>query len=225
MELEKQRGETPDRKFNLILASASPRRKYLLQQLGLSFRVVPSGIDEIVPAGLSAREAAVGFALAKARDVAARVAGHVVVGADTLIALDEGIFGKPEDDGQARTILEKLHARTHSVITGLAVVRLSDHAQTTGYVETLVRMRDYSWSEIEEYIASGEPLDKAGAYAIQGRGGNLVEGIEGCYNNVVGLPLCLLGELLIDLGGRLPVPNPICRLPSGDPCPATIERS
>lgn len=225
MELEKQRDHTVKRNPRLILASASPRRKRLLKRLGLTFRVVPSGIDEIIPGGIPAHQAAVGLALDKAIEVSRRVRADLVLGADTLIAIDGEILGKPADSQQARAMLQKLKGRTHSVITGLAIVRCPDQAQATGSVETAVRMCSYTASEVDEYVRSGEPLDKAGGYAIQGLGNRLVETIDGCYNNVVGLPLCRLSELLMGLAFPLPGGSSACRLPSGRPCPETVDRT
>src|SRR5690606_24881177 len=225
MEPEKQRDGTVKTSPYLILASASPRRKHLLEQLRLPFRIVPSGIDERIPDGMPAHQAAIELALEKALEVCRRMGVGLVLGADTFIAIDGEILGKPADLEQARVMLEKLKGRTHSVITGLALMYCSDQAQATGLVETSVKMRSYSASEIDEYVRSGEPLDKAGAYAIQGLGSRLVKAIDGCYNNGVGLPLCRLSKLLLELAVPLPHGSPSCRLPCGLPCPETVDRT
>lgn len=179
----------------LILASASPRREELLRQVGCEFTVITSEIEEDNDRGLPPVELAVAHALAKARDVAARVATDaVVVGADTIVVLDDRVYGKPRDIADARRMLTELAGREHRVITGVAAVRGGE--AWTDFAVTAVRFRDYESSEIERYLAGGEPLGKAGAYAIQGAGALLVAGITGCYANVVGLPLVTLDELL-----------------------------
>ena len=179
----------------LILASASPRREELLRQVGCKFTVIASDVEEDNDRGLPPVELAVAHALAKARDVEVRAAsGEVVVGADTIVVLDDRVYGKPRDTGDARRMLAELAGREHRVITGVAVARGGE--SWTDFAVTVVRFRDFGADEIERYLASGEPLGKAGAYAIQGAGALLVEGINGCYANVVGLPLVTLDKLL-----------------------------
>ncbi len=179
----------------LILASASPRREELLRQAGCAFTVVASEAEEENDRQLPPTELAVDHALAKARDVALRVPpGDVVVGADTIVVLDGQVFGKPRDTADARRMLTALAGREHQVITGVAVVK--DGAAWTDFAVTAVRFRAVGPEEIERYLAGGEPPGKAGAYAIQGAGALLVEGITGCYTNVVGLPLVTLDKLL-----------------------------
>lgn len=180
----------------LILASASPRRAELLRQLGVVFDVVPSGIPEAWPPG-PAREAVTALALAKCRSVAARSAlPAIVLGADTAVVLEGQIFGKPESPEEARRMLQRLRGREHQVITGVALVEAPMGREATAHVVSGVLMREYSEAEIEGYVASGEPFDKAGAYAVQAAGGALVAKVEGCYTNVVGLPLTTTRRLL-----------------------------
>jgi septum formation protein len=187
----------------IILASASPRREQLLQQIGVCFRVIPSEIDESNPAALGPAEYVKQCALNKAKAVAAQVnPTDIVIGADTVVALADTIFGKPRDAIEAAQMLRRLSGRTHSVWSGLAVLSTQDCFVTA--VETRVTLVELSSRQIERYTASGEPLDKAGAYAIQGLGAVFVERIEGCYYNVVGLPLQVLARKLAALEVLLP---------------------
>ena len=187
----------------IILASASPRREQLLKQIGVSFRVVPSEADEANMAVLSPDEYVKRCALTKAKVVASRVSpADIVIGADTVVALADSIFGKPVDVADAVRMLRQLSGKTHSVWSGLAV--LSSRRNFVAAVETKVTMAELSLHQIERYAASGEPLGKAGAYAIQGLGAVLVKRIDGCYYNVVGLPLQLLSSQLNELGVLLP---------------------
>lgn len=179
----------------LVLASASPRREELLRQLGLPFTVVPSRLPEEPPSG-SPEESARGLALAKARAVAGRVGTGAVLGADTLVALTGTILGKPRDADDARRMLRALRGRRHEVITGVALVEAPAGRESSAAVVTGVQMRQYGEAEIDAYVASGEPFDKAGGYAVQGLGGALVVRVDGCYTNVVGLPLRTTRRLL-----------------------------
>ena len=163
------------------------------------FEVVPSGIDETLD-GAPSGETIVGLALAKARAVVGRVGEGIVLGADTVVVLDGVELGKPVDDQDARAMLGRLRGRAHDVITGVAVVDAATGRAETTAVVTRVTMADVGDHVIEAYVASGEPLDKAGAYAIQGRGGALVAGFEGSYSNVVGLPLEATARLLQRFG-------------------------
>jgi septum formation protein len=195
----------------IILASASPRRAALLTQIGLPFRLVPSTLDEngaCLRRSVRGRQAwpespsedyearASHLALAKAQEVAARVGRGLVIGADTIVVCEGIAFGKPRDAEEAQAILLRLAGRTHQVITGVAVVQAETGRAEVASAVTAVRMRPFDPTEVAAYVTTGEPLDKAGAYAIQGRGALLVEGIEGDYSNVVGLPLVTLAELL-----------------------------
>jgi septum formation protein len=179
----------------LILASASPRREELLRRLGVSFSVVPSALPEEPPLG-TPEEAARTLALAKARAVARRFSSEIVLGADTVVALGGVTFGKPVDSDDARRMLRMLMGRTHEVITGVALVEAPARRETAATVVTRVEMAEYGEEEIDAYLQTGEPYDKAGAYAIQGLGGRLVARVDGCYTNVVGLPLETTRRLL-----------------------------
>jgi septum formation protein len=199
----------------LILASASPRRRELLHSICPDFRVLPGDLEERLAAG-PLRDAVVRLALDKARAVAARaLAGSspgeplVVLGADTIVVLDGEPIGKPDGPDDARAILRRLRGRQHEVMTGLAVVDARTGRAQTASVVSRVRMTEYGETEIEAYVASGEPMDKAGAYAIQGRGGALVAGFEGSFTNIVGLPLAETARLLAAFGVPVSVP-PAC---------------
>jgi septum formation protein len=188
---------------NIILASNSPRRKGLLTQIGLSFTVAPADVDESVLPGESPEAYAVRVALDKARIAAERAGEGIVIAADTIVVVGDIILGKPSGPADARRMLSMLSGRGHEVITGLAVVDAATGRFTVRTSATQVWFRELSDREIASYVATGEPLDKAGAYGIQERGALLVERIEGCYSNVVGLPLSLLGEMLREFGVSL----------------------
>lgn len=185
----------------LVLASQSPRRQELLRSLGAEFSVVPASINENSVEGHTPVELAEGAAYAKASWVAARVAEGIVVGADTIVLLDSGeILGKPRGVSEAVVMLSRLSGTGHQVVTGVAVLDSGNGRERVFHEVTRVFFRSLSQREIEQYVATGEPLDKAGAYGIQGKGALLVERIEGCYFNVVGLPLPKLGQALSDFG-------------------------
>ncbi len=188
----------------LILASASPRREALLSQLGLALRVDPPAIDERPLAGESARDLAARLARMKGAAIAARATSResVVLAADTVVALDGALLGKPASPDDAARMLRLLSGKTHCVITGLFVASPLHLESRT--VETRVRFRALSAAEIAWYVATGEPLDKAGSYAIQGIGGAFVEAIEGSHSNVIGLPLAEALAALDRAGLRLP---------------------
>lgn len=182
----------------LILASASPRRHELLGLLGIAFTVDASGADEILPANTIPEEVARTLAVMKAREVAARHPGAYILGADTLVTIDDEILGKPRDVPDAARMLRLLRGRAHWVPTGVALIAPDGTAQSL--VETAtVTMHPYTEIAIGAYLATGEPFDKAGAYAVQGAGGALVASVEGCYTTVVGLPLCRVATLLRDV--------------------------
>lgn len=183
----------------LVLASASPRRRELLRGLCADFVVAPSRADETLPAGLPTI-AAVLLALRKARAVAAGRREGIVLGADTLVVIDGEALGKPASPDDARHMLRRLRAREHEVVTGIAVVDAATGREASEAVVSRVRMADYSEAAIDAYVAGGEPLDKAGAYAIQGQGGALVAGLEGSWSNVVGLPVEATRRLLAGFG-------------------------
>ena len=184
----------------LILASSSPRRREILGRLGVPFSVEPGDIDETPHPGEGPEELAVRLALAKARVVAARHAEGLVIGADTVVAREGRLLGKPRDDAEAAETLRALRGGPHLVITGVAVVRASDGATRTAAVPATVLMRPYDDDEIADYVATGEPLDKAGAYGAQGHGGRLIERVDGPFLTVVGLPLDDVLSLLWELG-------------------------
>jgi len=187
--------------MRLILASASQRRAEILDSAGLPFSVLSSAVNETPIPGESARGLVQRLALAKAELAAARAVGPaIIIAADTVVTLDGMILGKPRTTEDARRMLEKLSGRTHSVITGVALIRLPD-AERVEFLETThVHFRALDEEEIVRYLSSGEPFDKAGAYAIQGRAGRYIPRIEGCYYNVVGLPLARLCSALAELG-------------------------
>jgi septum formation protein len=187
--------------MKLILASTSPRRAEILHDAGFSFIVVSSAVDETPFPGESPAAHVQRLADAKAELVAARTTGPaIVLAADTVVALEGRIFGKPRSTDDARHMLEKLSGRTHSVLTGVTLIRLPD-AERRSFVEiTQVHFSQLSSEEITRYLATEEPHDKAGAYAIQGRAGRYIPRIEGCYFNVVGLPLAHVTQALADLG-------------------------
>ena len=183
----------------LILASASPRRRELLTQAGFEFQVHPAHIPEDPRPGEEPVAYVTRLAREKAQTAFARLAeespsGLVVLGADTTVTVDGEILGKPEDAADAARMLRMLSGRSHLVVTGVAVVT----AQSTEVASevTAVRFLTLSEAEIEAYVASGEPMDKAGAYGIQGRAARWIPRIEGCYFNVVGLPLALVSTML-----------------------------
>ncbi len=185
-----------EKKGDFILASGSPRRRELLSQLGLSFIVVPSRLREINQSGLKPHHHATYFAEAKANEVARRHSHEWVLAADTIVVVDQEILGKPADSSEATSMLTRLSGRDHRVITGICLVHGQRGVGQREWVETKVFMRQISPDDIAGYLRTGEPMDKAGAYAIQGIGGCLVQKIEGSYTNVVGLPLCETVELL-----------------------------
>lgn len=188
-----------------ILASGSPRRKELLQGTGLTFRVLPSDVSEEVSASLSPAEVVQQLAARKAMDVASKEKEACIIGADTIVVRDGEIIGKPRDQEDAARILSSLQGREHQVYSGIALsyLRYGERHLLTDYRMTKVHMRPLSEQEIGWYIKTGEPMDKAGAYGIQGKGACLIEGIEGCYFNVVGLSLVLLADMMKRCGYSL----------------------
>jgi septum formation protein len=183
----------------LILASRSPRRRELLSRLVPDFDVISSGVaEELEPGPLTAAVAR--LAEMKARAVAAGHPDAVVLGADTIVVIDGNVLGKPKDVDEAVGMLRRLRGRPHEVLTGVAVIDGPRALVFTGTEITRVVMARYSDDLIDEYVASGSPFDKAGAYAIQDLDGELVESIAGSYTNVVGLPLGLTARLLVAAG-------------------------
>lgn len=180
--------------MDVVLASASPRRQQLLGQMGLRFRVKPMDVDETLPKGASPEEAATELARLKARAATEGEPAALVITADTLVAVGGRILGKPADEDQAREMLRMLRGRMHEVATGVCVAwqgKLYSACE-----QTRVCFDDMTDEDIFNYVSTGEPLDKAGAYGIQGRAGVFISRIEGCYYNVMGLPLATLKKLL-----------------------------
>jgi septum formation protein len=178
----------------LILASASPRRQELLRNAGIAFTVDPADIDETPLVGEAAQACAERLARAKARAVHKRHPEDFVLGADTIVVIDDIILGKPRDGEDAARMLRMLSARQHSVITGVCL--LGPAFEATSSAATLVTMAEIPEDEIRFYVATGEPMDKAGAYAIQGIASRWIPHIEGDYSNVVGLPVALVCSIL-----------------------------
>lgn len=189
-------------KDDVILASASPRRKELLEQIGLEFQVIPSQAEELILPDETPEEHVVRLSLDKASEVAERgdVEGRWFIGSDTIVLYAGQILGKPLDEQHATEMLRMLSGREHRVLSGYAILDLKTGEKRAEAVSTRVRFRELTDEEIARYIASGEPADKAGSYAIQGLGVCFVAGIEGSYTNVVGLPLCRLTLALKELG-------------------------
>lgn len=191
----------------LILASASPRRKELMTSLQLEFEVLPSDTDESVPEHWSPEQMVKELALRKAVAVqhnhTAQVTNAVIIGSDTIVVLDERVFGKPRDDNEAVEMLDTLQGRSHYVYTGVACIDTFTGVTRVEYRRTLVHMKPLTPSKIQSYVLSGEPADKAGAYAIQGLGSVLIDKIEGCYFTVVGLPVSLLSDMLEQFGVQI----------------------
>jgi septum formation protein len=174
---------------SLVLASASPRRAELLRQIGVEFKVVASEVPEIHHEELTASEAAQVNAYRKARAVAKKLPDSLVLGADTLVYLETQLFGKPATLEEAYQMLEQLQGRTHQVVTALCLLHLREHRQQMSAERTSVTFHALDASAIRRYLNKVNPLDKAGGYAIQEDGDQIVEGISGSYTNVVGLPL------------------------------------
>ena len=190
--------------MKLILASSSPRRAEVLRDAGIAFEICSSQIDEARVVGETAQTMVARLAEAKSRGVAALTSRSerdcIVIGADTTVELDGEIYGKPRDAVDAREMLAALSGRTHHVHTGIFLLRLPDGVTRSAVESTSVALGPMERREIVTYVETGEPLDKAGAYAIQGRAGRYIHRIEGCYFNVVGLPLARLHTLLRELG-------------------------
>ena len=181
----------------LVLASASPRRSEMLTRLGLEFRLAPAEVDESLLPDEDPVDAARRLAQAKARAVEPK-AGEAVLAADTLVVLGHEIMGKPADTEEAAAMLGRLSGAEHQVLTGFCL--RYNQSEYLGLGRTTVRFRPLSPEEIAAYVATGEPMDKAGAYAVQGRGAALVSQVRGSYTNVVGLPLAAVVELLLGQG-------------------------
>ena len=185
----------------LILASGSPRRKEILRGLGLKFDIMPSHIEEKVIEGISPENLAVSLALQKAEEVAGKLEyPALVIGADTIVVLKGQIMGKPEGNQQAFEMLKKLTGKTHTVITGIAMVERVSGICLADFQTTTVKMKAVTSERLWKYVRTGEPLDKAGGYAVQGKASIFVEKIDGCFFNVMGLPVTKLDEMLSSFG-------------------------
>ncbi|NWF93838.1 MAG: septum formation inhibitor Maf [Syntrophaceae bacterium] len=187
-------------KNRLILASRSPRRYELLKQIGLDFDVIPSGIEEDFVPDESPREHVIRLAEAKAFDVGNRYPDRWVIAADTMVYVDGDVLGKPKTMEEAMEMLKRLSGREHRVLTGFSVRHFGKGIRDQEAVETAVRVKGLTPAEMDWYVRTGEPFDKAGGYAIQGIGSFMIESIRGSYTNVVGLPVCEVIQMLNRLG-------------------------
>lgn len=184
----------------IILASASPRRRQLLKQLGLQFEVIPSDLEEKFNPRLGPRNQVELLAKQKAEAVASKFENAIIIAADTLVVLGNEIIGKPKDKNEAKRMLKKLRGREHSVVTGFVLIDTATSRMIIKSVETRVWFKKFSISEMHAYIKTGEPFDKAGGYGNMGLGTLFVEKIEGDYSGSIGLPLFILGKELRKLG-------------------------
>ncbi len=184
----------------LILASKSPRRKYLLEKAGIHVKVIPSTIDESAFKLTSPKSYVKLLSQAKAYQVSEQYPEYWVLGADTIVVIDDMILGKPEDRAHARQMLQALSGQIHKVYTGFSLYHSARGKQISDVVVTDVQFKMLCDAEIDWYISTGEPFDKAGAYAIQGIGTFIVKSINGSYSNVVGLPICEVIEVLLREG-------------------------
>ncbi len=190
----------------LILASASPRRQQFLTDLGLNFTCLPADIDETPNPGETPTAFALRMAQAKAEAIARQYPHAYVIGSDTVVTVDNRILGKPADAAHALKILRSLQGKTHQVITGLSLICLQDNCNENLTRTTDVTFQTFTDSILLAYIKTGEPMDKAGAYGIQGRGGFLVRTIQGSCSNVIGLPISTCTSLLLQYGVITPLP-------------------
>lgn len=182
--------------MDIILASASPRRKEILENTNLKFRIIKSDIDEKIFEGESPQQVVMRLSFEKCMDIACNNESSLVIGADTIVVLDDMILGKPKDKDEAYCMLKKLSNKVHQVITGISLINLEGNKKIIDYVVSNVKFKDLSEEDIKDYIQTNESLDKAGAYGIQGYGALLVEEIKGDYFNIVGLPISKISDLL-----------------------------
>ena len=179
-----------------ILASESPRRREILKSVGLKFKIVPAHVNEKYLAGESPRQHVKRLACDKAMAVALKYPEAWILGADTIVVIDGMILGKPKNEAQAKNMLQRLSGREHKVFTGFSIVRIASNAIQTKVVQSAVKFKTISPEELKWYVACDEPYDKAGGYAIQGKGSYFIQSIRGSYTNVIGLPLCEVLETL-----------------------------
>lgn len=184
----------------LILASSSPRRQELLSLLGISLKIVPSEVDEILRKGELPAEYVRRMAITKAQQVAEKFPNSWVLAADTIVVINGEVLGKPKDAREAEAMLKKLNAQEHRVITGYCILQIQAGKKRERVVSSLVKFKRLSDKEICWYINTGEPFDKAGGYAVQGKAAFMIKEIKGSYTNVVGLPLCEVIEDMQELG-------------------------
>lgn len=182
--------------MNIILASASPRRKEILENANVKFKIMASSIEELTLDSESPCQMVMRLAFEKGIDIASRQKSDLVISADTIVVLDNTILGKPKDEIEARKMITSLSGRTHQVITGISLINLDNNKKIIDYVISNVKFKKLSEEDINDYIRTIESLDKAGAYGIQGYGALLVEEIQGDYFNIVGLPISRLSDLL-----------------------------
>ena len=210
-------------KASILLASASPRRRALIQLLGLPVQTTAVDLDEVALPGEQAGEMAQRLSLEKARTAASHFlppASWILLASDTVVSLDGEPLGKPRDAAEARSMLRRLRGRMHQVYTAITLIDLQTDRSFTMLAASAVPMRAYTDDEIEVYIASGDPFDKAGAYAIQHDGFHPVENFRQCYANVMGLPLCHVVRSLRQLGIEVPNEVPaLCQAQLGYDCP------
>lgn len=182
---------------NIILASSSPRRRQLLEDMGLDFTIMPSSCEENVPLPLSPRETAMFLALEKALDIENKVnPNDLIIGCDTVVVYENTIFGKPADKKDAFRMLKALSGKQHEVISGISLITAVTPRKQVSFQTTSVKLHDISDTEIYEYIESDEPMDKAGSYAIQGIFSRYIAGYEGSYENVIGFPCKLFSDIM-----------------------------
>jgi len=184
----------------IILASTSPRRHGLLQQIGLKFEIVPSRYEEDMTMKLPPHKLAMTLARGKALDVAKRRKSGIVIGVDTFVVLGKELLGKPKSKADAKRMLRKQSGKTQKIYSGMSIIDAKTGKELLDYVVTSLRMRRITQKEIDGYVSTGEPLDKAGAFGIQGMGAIFIEKIDGCYFNIMGLPLYRLTQNLKKFG-------------------------
>lgn len=182
--------------FPFILASASPRRQELLRSVGLKFKTIPAHINEIYLDGESPQQHVKRLASDKAMVIAKKYPKAMVLGADTIVVIDGLILGKPKNKTQARKMLQKLSGREHKVFTGFTIAHVDANIHRTKIIQSAVQFKKISPKEMDWYVACDEPYDKAGGYAVQGKGAYFIQSIRGSYTNVIGLPLCEVLEEL-----------------------------